>query len=118
MNDIKLLRIALVIGIAGIICLFFLTKIIEAQEISIGQITEEMIGKKVLVQGIVETVEEKKSVLLISIKEQETQERISVAFFSKDYYIPEKGEIIAVTGTVKEYYGSLEIVGERIDNVT
>ncbi len=114
MNDVKLLRIALLIGITGIICLFFLSKTIEAEPISIEKITEEQVGRKIRIEGIVESVEEKKSVTILEIKDEETEESISVALFNQNQYVLKEGETVAVTGTVKEYYGSLEIVAEKI----
>ena len=117
MNDIKLLRIALVIGIAGIVALFFLSKAIQADSISIGKITEQEIGRKIMVEGIIESVAEKKSTVLFDIQEQDTPESISVILFGKSSQPFKKGSEVRVIGTVKDYNGKLEIVAEKINTI-
>ena len=116
MNDVKLLRIALAIGVVGIISLFFLSKTIQAEPTEIGQITQEDIGRKVMIEGIVEEIEQKKSVTILEISEQGTKDTVSVALFGNKLNIPEQGEKVKITGTVKEYYGKLEIVAEKIES--
>ena len=118
MNDVKLLRIALIIGMVGIISLFFLSKAIQAEPTEISKITEEEIGRKVMVEGIVEKIEQKKSVTILEISEQGTKDTVSVALFGNKLNIPEQGEKVKITGTVKEYYGTLEIVAERIEIIS
>ena len=126
MNETQLLRIALLVGISGIICLFLLSKTIEAQKINIDEITGETIGKKVVIEGTVQEVKHKKDITILIVKQEQSTNTISVVVFSKgdgkndredsEDNIVREGQNVIVSGTVKDYYGVLEIIAENIIN--
>jgi hypothetical protein len=108
MQDRTLLRIALFCGLVGVAALFLTTRRIEVttrpiEELSLLQ------DEDVAIRGIVDDVEHRKglTVLRVGYPAQMTVvlfERIDV----------QRGERVLVTGTLKEYQGEMEIVGDRL----
>ncbi len=114
MNETQLLRICLVVGIIGIIALFFIAESIEAIAVNIIDVTEEMIGKNVAVRGTVSGLKINDGITFFDLVDTDFQHSILVVFFEERIDI-EEGSLVTIVGTVKEYKGQLEIVGERIE---
>ena len=106
MNEKQLLKICIIVAVFGIGILFFLSK--TAAETDISTITKDDIGKKLIVSGIVGNPRITDTMTLFTIKD------MPVIFFEKLEI--HEGSTVKITGTVKEYKGKLEIVGERIES--
>ncbi len=104
MNEKQLLKICIIVAVFGIGILFFLSK--TAAETNISTITKDDIDKKLVVSGIVENTKITDTMTLFTIQD------MPVVFFEKLEI--QEGSTVKITGTVKEYKGKLEIVGERI----
>ncbi|MEK6921295.1 MAG: OB-fold nucleic acid binding domain-containing protein [Nanoarchaeota archaeon] len=110
MNDIQLLRLCFVLAFLGLGALFVLSKTVEGEIVEISDITEEKIGQKVVVQGIVYDLRQLETMTLFSLQENEAQILI-VSFSNVEVH---EDDIVTVTGSVKEYKGELEVVASQI----
>ncbi len=108
MDDDTLLKSALVIGIIGLVTLFFLSKTIEIKELKIEEINEKNIGEKVKIRGIIKKFTPKENVNFIEFENS----KILIVYF--DEINLNKGDLIEVVGGVELYKGKLEIVAEEI----
>ena len=82
-TDEKLLRIALITALIGIIGLIILTPSIEVKKISIKDITRSMIDEKVSIQGVITDISQSssKTSYFLTINDGETQ--ITLIIFEK-----------------------------------
>lgn len=112
MNETHLLRICIGVGIVGIISLFFIAQSMEAIALDISSLTDEMIGKNVAVNGVVKSLRISDGMTLFDLRDELGNEILVVFFEEKEIT---EGTTITVTGTVKEYRGQLEIIGERVE---
>ena len=114
MNETKLLQISLVVALCGLVALFFLADSIEVAVVAIDTITDEFIGQKVAVNGIVETVRQLDSMTLLEVSQQESVGSIAVVVFEQiDVSI---GDSVFVSGTVEEYNGNIQIVADKVES--
>lgn len=104
MRDQTLLRIGIFGSVIGLIILYIGTLAIEPTQLEIQEIDETYIGKLVQVQGQIETIREFESSFLLQID--------GISVFSLKTLTPEvkKGDWVQITGQVKEYKESLEII--------
>jgi len=104
MNEKQLLKICVSVAILGIGILFFLSK--TAAQTNIQDITEEDIDKKLIVSGSIENLKVSDTMTMFTIQD------MPIVFFEQ--LDIQEGNTVIITGTVKEYKGKLEIIGERI----
>jgi DNA/RNA endonuclease YhcR with UshA esterase domain len=104
MNEKQLLKICIAVAVIGIGGLFILSK--TAAETNIQDITEEDIDKKLVISGVVDNLQVRETMTLFTIK------NMPVVFF--EALDIQEGNTVKITGTVKEYKGKLEIVGEKV----
>ena len=110
MNDIQLLRLCFVLAFLGLGALFVLSKTVEGEIVGISEISEEKIGQKVVVQGVVHNLRQLETMTLFSLQENGA-DILVVSFSAADI---EENDVVTVTGSVKEYKGELEVVAEEI----
>lgn len=111
MNDTQLLRLCFALAFLGLGALFILSKTVAGESIGISEITEEKIGQKVVVQGIVHDLRQLETMTLFTL-EEESGSILVVSFSPLDL---KENNKITVTGTIKEYKGQLEIVADKIE---
>jgi DNA/RNA endonuclease YhcR with UshA esterase domain len=109
MKEKTLLRIALVVSIAGIIALFLISQRIKVDEAMIGRL-EQSVDESVLVTGSVVEVNEGNSTTFIRIQKDEAA---TVVLFGKAPLIQE-GDYVQIRGKVTEHDGKTEIIGEEV----
>ena len=82
-TDEKLLRIALITALIGIIGLIIFTPSVEVKKISINDITRSMIDEKVSIQGVITNIAQSssKTSYFLTISDGETQ--ITLIIFEK-----------------------------------
>jgi DNA/RNA endonuclease YhcR with UshA esterase domain len=108
----KLFKVSLIISLAGVFLLLLLSNILEPKHISIGEINDMLIDKKVKVQGEIFNIKSYKdsNFEVISIKDNTGKIDITL---NEILNITNTQKII-VTGTVQEYKGYLQIQADKI----
>jgi DNA/RNA endonuclease YhcR with UshA esterase domain len=120
-SDKNLERISFFLTIIGIISLYFIVQNIEPQDTAILSVTGELIGRQVLVSGIIKEKPYWHSDGHLFLTLQQNGSQIKVVMFDREARkYPglknlTKGMNISVTGSVDEYEGELEIVAKRIE---
>ena len=109
MKENTLLKIALAVGVLGIVVLFVLSQQISIDEGVISRL-DEMIDDSVILTGSVIGVNQLDSVTFIMLQKDEI---VTVVLFGKTPML-EIGDLVQVRGTVTEREGKAEIIGEEV----
>ena len=118
-TDDKLLKIALVTSLIGIIGLIILTPTIEVKEVSISDITRGMIDEEVSVKGVISDVSQSSSKTSYFLTINDGESQISLIIFesqvaeiqSRNMDIEDfKNRKVQVVGTVTEYNSNMELI--------
>ncbi len=118
-TDDKLLRIALITSLIGIIGLIIFTPSIEVKEVAIEDITRAMIDEKVRVDGVITDIAESSSKTSYFLTVNDGKSQIQLIIFEKQLAEIEsrnldienfKGHKVEVTGTITEYKSNLELI--------
>ena len=118
-TDEKLLRIALVTSLIGIIGLIIFTPSIEVKKVDIKDITRSMIDEKVCIDGVITDIAESssKTNYFLTINDGESQiqliifEKQAAEIQSRNLDIEDfKGRKVEVAGTITEYKSDLELI--------
>lgn len=99
-----MLKLSLLISLAGIIALFILTEVIDISSYSIAEAIET--GGDVKITGTVKSIRTTNGVTILTVQD-ETGEIKAVDFNGKAQ--ARKGEEIEIEGKVTEYMGEKEI---------
>ena len=111
MEDSTLLRIALLVSVAGLGLMWYAANVVEPEVVPVGEINEEWLGRVVVTTGVVSGVDYFGGSTLVSF---EGSEVTLFAFFNLSAEI---GKNITVKGEVKEYRGTLEVVPRQAQDV-
>lgn len=118
-TDDKILKIALITTLIGLLGLIFTTPYIEVKEVAIGDISNSMIDEEIAINGVVEEFQAIGNGETYILTVNDGEGRIPVVIFqSVAVEIQEsetpletfKGKTVEVTGTVTEYNSQLEII--------
>ena len=118
-TDEKLLRIALITALIGIIGLIIFTPSIEVKKVSINDITRSMIDEKVSIQGVITDIAQSssKTNYFLTISDGESQitlivfEKQVAEISSRNLNIEDfKNKKVEVIGTITEYKSDLELI--------
>ena len=118
-TDEKLLRIALVTSLIGIIGLIIFTPSIEVKKVDIKDIARSMIDEKVCVDGMITDVAQSSSKTNYFLTVNDGESQIQLIIFekqvseikSKNLDIEDfKNRKVEVTGTITEYKSDLELI--------
>ena len=110
MHEQKVLKIAFICSLFGIIFLFYLSQTAELGDKALNEIKEEDIGKTFRMNGKVVKVSEKNDSIAVTIM----QETTTTAFFDPSEKIPAEGSFIEFRGKINEYNGRTIIEGKGI----
>ncbi|MBS7258001.1 MULTISPECIES: exodeoxyribonuclease VII large subunit [Methanobrevibacter] len=118
-TDEKLLRIALITALIGIIGLILFTPSIEVKKVDIKDITRSMIDEKVSIQGVITdiaqsssktnyflTISDGKAKITLIIFEKQVSEITSRNLDIEDF----ENNKVEVVGTITEYKNDLELI--------
>ena len=118
-TDEKLLRIALITALIGIIGLILFTPSIEVKKVDIKDITRSMIDEKVSIQGVITdiaqsssktnyflTISDGKAKITLIIFEKQVSEITSRNLDIEDF----ENNKVEVVGTITEYKNNLELI--------
>lgn len=125
-TDEKLLRIALITALIGIIGLILFTPSIEVKKVDIKDITRSMIDEKVSIQGVITdiaqsssktnyflTISDGKAKITLIIFEKQVSEITSRNLDIEDF----ENNKVEVVGTITEYKNDLELILSSGDNL-
>ena len=113
MDDKTLLRIALLGSVIGVVILLLLSEQISVQKELISRLDGVPEGKEVEVVGKILRFSDKGKVAFVEIAEQKI-ESVNVVLFKDRNITLREGDIVRVTGSVEEYEGKKEILGNRV----
>ena len=118
-TDDKILKIALITSLIGIIGLIITTPTIEVKEVEIGQITRSMIDEEVAIKGVVENVQALSNGETYILTLTDGTGRIQVVIFQSAVVEIQESETpldtfkekhVEVIGTITEYNSKIEII--------
>jgi DNA/RNA endonuclease YhcR with UshA esterase domain len=113
MKDKQLLHIAMAVALLGLVALFVLAENVEVDMVPVDSITDEFVGQRVTVQGSVFDVRVMDDLTMFHVQGHNSVGSILVVIFDIVSLI--EGDRVVVSGTVKDYKGTIEIVGEKVD---
>ncbi len=125
-TDDKLLRIALVTSLIGIIGLIIFTPTIEVKKIDIEDINRGMIDEEVKIDGVIQDISQSssKSSYFLTVNDGTGQipliifESQAVEIQSNSFDIDDfKGRKVEVVGKITEYNSQLELILTSGDNL-
>lgn len=118
-TDDKILKIALITSLIGIIGLIITTPTIEVKEIEIGQISRSTIDEEVAIKGVVENVQALSNGETYILTVNDGTGRIEVVIFQSEVVEIQESETpldtfknkkVEVIGTITEYNSKMEII--------
>lgn len=118
-TDDKILKIALITSLIGIIGLIITTPTIEVKEVEISQISRSMIDEEVAIKGVVENVQALSSGETYILTVNDGTGRIQVVIFQSEVVEIQESETplntfknkqVEVIGTITEYNSQMEII--------
>ena len=118
-TDDKLLRIALITSLIGIIGLIVFTPSIEVKKVGIDDISRAMIDEKVCVEGIITDIAQSSSKTSYFLTINDGNGQIPLIIFEKQVAEIQsrnldiddfKNRKVQVTGTITEYNTELELI--------
>ena len=118
-TDDKLLRIALLTALIGIIGLIIFAPTVEVKKVAIKDITRAMIDEKVCVDGVITDIAESSSKTNYFLTINDGESQIPLIIFEKqvaeiqtrNFDIEDfKNRKVEVIGTITEYKSDLEII--------
>ncbi|WP_405269293.1 exodeoxyribonuclease VII large subunit [Methanobrevibacter sp.] len=118
-TDEKLLRIALITSLIGIIGLIAFTPSVEVKKVDIKDISRAMIDEKVCIDGVITDIAESSSGTNYFLTISDGEGQIQLIIFEKQVAEIQsrnldienfKNRKVEVTGTITEYKSSLELI--------
>ena len=118
-TDEKLLRIALITALIGIIGLILFTPSIEVKKVDIKDITRSMIDEKVSIQGVITDIAQSSSKTNYFLTISDGKARITLIIFEKQVSEITSRNLdiedfennkVEVVGTITEYKNDLELI--------
>jgi hypothetical protein len=111
MQEKTLLKISLLTGIIGIIFLYLVSIAIELPTVQkIDRLAEET---EVKLSGIIGKVTSKDQVAFLEVMNEKIEKTDVILFKDQDIYLGE-GDYVEITGTIEDYQGRKELVGNKI----
>lgn len=112
MEEKTLLKIALICSIIGILIIFIFADRLEPSLINISDISKSFIDQEVKIQGVIISSRVTSSTVMLDVKDDTGI--IKIILFDDESFDADKGQIVKVLGSVKEYNGVLEIESKKI----
>ena len=113
MKEKTLLKIALSCSIVGLVVLFFISDSISVDQVAIGKIEDEDIGKIVKITGMIIRVSNTEKVMFIEVGEEKVEKVDVVLFKDKDFDLS-PGDYVEIVGEIEEYKGKKEVIANKI----
>ena len=114
MEDRYLLTLAVFTSLIGIGILWFACAGHEPPAINLSEVTDELLGKVITLNGTIKSVKTYDSVVVAQFQNSD----LILFGFKSSLPVFESGDFVTVTGEIKEYKGELEIVPSKKEDVT
>lgn len=118
-TDDKLLKIALITSLIGILGLIAFTPTVEVKKVGLDEISRAMIDEKVCVQGVITDIAQSSSKTSYFLTISDGNGQIPLVIFEKQVAEIQsrnldidafKNRKVEVTGTITEYNSDLELI--------
>lgn len=118
-TDDKLLKIALITALIGIVGLIIFTPTVEVKKVDIKDITRSMIDEKVCIDGVITDIAESSSKTNYFLTINDGERQITLIIFEKQAAEIQtrnldiedfKNRKVEVVGTITEYKSNLELI--------
>ena len=118
-TDDKLLKIALITTLIGIVGLIIFTPTVEVKKVDIKDITRSMIDEKVCIDGVITDIAESSSKTNYFLTINDGERQITLIIFEKQAAEIQtrnldiedfKNRKVEVVGTITEYKSNLELI--------
>ncbi len=118
-TDDKLLKIALITSLIGILGLIAFTPTVEVKKVGLDEISRAMIDEKVCVQGVITDIAQSSSKTSYFLTISDGNGQIPLVIFEKQVVEIQsrnldidafKNRKVEVTGTITEYNSDLELI--------
>ena len=106
-----LVRVSVAVSVIGVFLLVAAEEVMLTSEVVIAEVSLEMVGKTISVEGVVKKVFVRAENLFFEI-EDETGVIQAVAFKTKERL--KQGEVVIVEGKVERYKGAPEIIVRQV----
>jgi len=109
---------SLIFFFIGLLVLFFLSQILEPQEIKIDKITRKNLDEKVKITGSIQSIIEKSNITILTINDSTgaiqgiIYEKLNLSILNSN-----KSELYEFQGKISEYNNNLEIEIEKIKEI-
>jgi aspartyl/asparaginyl-tRNA synthetase len=114
MHENTLLKVALITSVLGVALLFFISAGVDVDAQSIARIDEIPEGKEIEVTGVVVRAHDREKVLFLTIAEEKVED-VTVVLFKNGKVNVQEGDVVTVTGSIDEYEGKKQIIGNRVE---
>lgn len=107
----NLLRLSIIVSLVGLLFLY-----LYATEISLEPITKIdtiPVDSTVTIQGRVSKVSNQDTIAFLEVDNEKIEQTTVILFKDHDVWIHE-GDVVEITGTVEEYEGKQEIIGNKV----
>ncbi|MBS3171047.1 OB-fold nucleic acid binding domain-containing protein [Candidatus Woesearchaeota archaeon] len=113
MAESFLIKLSLVISIAGLIILFFISEKIRPKEYQINLLSKENLEQLIKIKGTINNVKEIKGLIIMTVEDKSGE--IKVILSRKNQILkPEKDQEVEVIGKFKAYQKDFEIEAQEI----
>ena len=113
MKEKTLFKLALICSIVGLCVLFFISDSIVVNEIDVGKINFDNIGREVRVIGKIGRVSDTEKVMFLEVS-QEKIEDVTVVLFKDSEIELKEGDYVELIGTLDEYNGEINIIANAV----
>lgn len=114
MKERNLFKISLIGSIVGLVILWLISTQMGLSESPIDQIDDIPEGEEVLIRGVLTKIGGNEKVAFLDVA-QEKIESVTVVLFKDSDVELSVGDYVEVEGTVEDYLGKKEIIGNQIE---
>ena len=111
MDDNTLIKLALIIGVFGIIMLYFVSSITDIENSSIGKLNQLDDSQSVKVEGKITKIIKKDKVTYLELLQEET---VKIIVFNDRNLSLKNNELVEITGKISENNNENEIIADKI----
>ena len=112
MNEKQLTKVTIIASILGLLLLYLYTGEIELKPITTLENTD--FDETVTVQGKIYKLSQQDTIAFLDIENEKIELTKVVLFKDEDIWL-KVGDYVEITGTVEEYNGEQEIIGNKIE---
>ena len=111
MKNKTLLEIAIIVSLAGIFLLIFISDKIELSESNIEDLTKDRLDRQVKIKGIITNIVNTPGLTILNIKDNTGE--ITIITYETELLL-EKDQLVIIEGNLIEYNGKLEVEADLI----